>query len=363
MEQSTTDLLTIMRELTEVPGVSGFEKPVRQVMQHYLTSFGPIITDGLGGIACRKEGGSTDANTPTIMIAGHMDEVGFMVSRITKEGFLKFQTIGGWFDQVLLAHRVEVVTQNGSIIGVIGAKPPHLIEPNQRDKVVKIKDMFIDIGASSSDEVHEWGVRPGDSVVPVSPFTAMHNEKMLLTKAWDNRIGCALVLEVLRQLKDVAHPNVVYGVGTVQEEVGLRGAETMSNVVKPEIGFALETSPAGDIPSVSDDESEVALQKGPVLTLQDRSMIGHPALRRFVAQVGEEEGIDLQIRTSAGGTDAGKIHLHGTGVPSLVVSVPTRYIHSHNAILHIDDVVQTAKLMVAVIKRLDRATITSLLDG
>jgi endoglucanase len=352
-------LIALMKEMTEAPGPSGHEQPVRQIMQRHMEQFGTIHKDNLGGIACRKVG---QADGPNIMIAGHMDEIGFLVKRITDEGFLTFQTLGGWFDQVLLSQRVEILTRNGVLPGVISSKPPHLIPNDQRNKVVQQKDMTIDIGAFSREEAESWGVRPGDAIVPVSPFTPMHNEKMLMTKAWDNRIGCVLVLEVLRQLQETSHPNIVHGVGSVQEEVGLRGAEIITRLVNPDIGFALEACPAGDTPGISPDEASGSLTKGPVLSIYDRSMVPHNGLRNLVMDIAAEVNIPLQYRVAAGGTDAGKMHLHNIGVPSLVISVPTRYIHSHNSILHVDDVIQTATLMVAIISRLDATTVERLKD-
>src|SRR5699024_6227583 len=160
------------------------------------------------------------------MVAGHLDEVGFMVTRIDEKGFLFFQTIGGWWNQVMLAQRVTIMTKSGNLTGVIGLKPPHILSAEARKKPVDIKKMFIAIGATSTEEAEDFGVRPGDAVVTYFEFTQMTNEKMLLAKAWDNRIGCAIAIDLLKQLQNESHPNTVYGVGTIQEEVGLRGAKT-----------------------------------------------------------------------------------------------------------------------------------------
>jgi endoglucanase len=352
------ETLRMMRELTEAPGVPGQEEAVRRVMRRYLEPIGEIQTDNLGGIACRKEGKS---DGPKIMLAGHLDEIGFMVTRITDEGYLKFQTLGGWWDQVMLAQRVEVYTRKGPIIGIIGSKPPHILEPEERKKMMEKKSMFIDIGGSSRAEVESWGVRPGDPVVPICPFTVMRNEKFLMAKAWDNRFGCALAIEIVRQLQGEAHPNVVYAVGNVQEEVGLRGATTMTNLLAPDIGFAFDTGIAGDTPGVDPDSASSVLGKGPVMLLYDATMVPHTGLRNLVMDTAEAENIPLQFdRMGMGGTDAGRIHIYGAGVPSLVIGVPVRYIHSHAAILHIDDFTNAAKLLVAIVKRLDAETVQQL---
>ncbi len=352
------ETLKMMQELTEAPGVPGQEEFVRRVMRRYLEPLGEVITDNLGSIAGRKVG---RADGPKVVLAGHMDEIGFMVTRVTDEGYLKFQTLGGWWEQVMLAQRVEVYTSSGPLIGVIGSKPPHILDAEERRKPVDKKAMFIDIGASSRAEAELWGVRPGDSVVVVCPFTHMHNEKLLMAKAWDNRFGCALAIEVLRQLRGQAHPNVVYAVGNVQEEVGLRGSITTTNLIAPDIGFALDTGIAGDMPGVGPDEAAGKLGQGPVILLYDGSMIPHTGLRNLVIDVAEAEHIPLQFdKMPGGGTDAGKIHVFGAGAPSLVVGVPVRYIHTHASIMHRDDFDAAVRLLVAVIKRLDTETVRQL---
>lgn len=175
------------------------------------------------------------------MVAGHLDEVGFMVTKIDDRGFISFQTVEIWWSQVMLAQRVTITTRKGEeVIGVIGSKPPHILPVEARNKIVDIKAMFIDIGATSKEEALRRGVLPGDMVTPYFEFNVMRNDKHLLAKAWDNRIGCAIAIDVLRALKDEQHPNIVYGVGNVQEEVGLRGAKTSTHKIEPDIGFAVD---------------------------------------------------------------------------------------------------------------------------
>lgn len=353
--------LQMMRELTEAPGVPGQEQAVRSVMQRYLEPLGELVSDNLGSIGCRKQGSAAE---PKIMIAGHLDEIGFMVVRITDEGYLKFQTLGGWVQQVMLAQRVEVVTRTGRIPGVIGSKPPHLMTAEERKKPIEIKDMYIDVGAASKDEASEWGIRPGDMVVPVMPFSHMRNEQLLLAKAWDNRLGCAVAVEVLRQLQEQQHPNTVYGVATVQEEVGLRGARTMAYTIEPDISFAIDTGIAGDTPGVTPDEVSAKLGKGPVVLLYDASMVPHTGLRDLVMDVAQAVDIPLQFdKMAGGGTDAGAFHVFGRGVPSLVMGAPVRYIHSHTSILHQQDFQQLVTLLVEVVKRLDAEQVRILKQG
>lgn len=351
--------LQMLKELTDANGIPGNENEVRQVMRKMIEPYAnEVYTDRLGSLIAKKVG---DANGPKIMIAGHLDEIGFMVTSIDDKGFLRFQTVGGWWEQVMLAQRVTVMTKNGNIPGVIGSKPPHILSPEARKKTVDKKDMFIDIGASSKEEALEFGVRPGDSIVPVCEFTVMKNEKLLMAKAWDNRIGCAIAVEVLRQLQNTSHPNIVYGVGTVQEEVGLRGARTSTHLIQPDIGFAVDVGIAGDTPGISEKEALAKIGHGPQIILYDASMISHKGLRDFVVRVAEEQQIPYQFDyVAGGGTDSGAIHLTANGVPALSITIPTRYIHTHAAILHRDDFENAVKLIVEVIKKLDHNAVKTI---
>ncbi|GGE76644.1 M42 family metallopeptidase [Priestia taiwanensis] len=344
--------LEMLKELTDAKGVAGFEAEPRKVMKKYIEPYATEIEmDNLGSLIAKKVG---DANGPKIMVAGHLDEVGFMVTQIDDKGFLRFQPIGGWWGQVMLAQRVTIVTKKGDVTGVIGSKPPHILPPEARKKPVEIKDMFIDIGATSKEEAMGFGVLPGDQIVPYFEFTVMNNEKLLLAKAWDNRIGCAIAIDVLKQLEGVNHPNVVYGVGTVQEEVGLRGAKTSTHFIQPDIGFAVDVGIAGDTPGVTEKEAQGKLGAGPQIILYDASMVSHKGLRDFVVGVADELNIPYQYDAIAGGgTDSGAIHVTMNGVPALAITIATRYIHSHSSMLHRDDYENTVKLIAEVIKRLD----------
>lgn len=348
--------LDLLKELTELNGVSGFEEEVKYYIKNRLEPISEISGDNLGSIICKKTGTS---ESPKIMLAGHMDEIGFMVNSITKDGFIKFIPLGGWWDQVLLSQRVIIKTKKGDIPGVIGSTPPHLLSTKDREKVVEKKTMFIDVGAKDKeDAVQNLGIVPGDVIVPDSQFTFMKNPDYIMAKALDNRLGCGLVIDTLEKLKDYKHPNTIYGVGTVQEEVGLRGATTAVAAVKPDICFTLDVGIAGDTPGLERENIDVKLGEGPILLLADASMLPHRDLRDFVIDIAEKNNIPLQYSTMmGGGTDAGAIHKYGIGVPSLSLCIPTRYIHSHTSIFNFKDYQYLQKLLLELIINLDEATI------
>lgn len=348
MNQDTLDLF---KTLTELPAVAGNEYLVRNFMEQELTKYADtVIQDNLGGIFGVKKG-----NGPKVMVAGHMDEVGFMVTQITENGMIRFQPLGGWWNQVLLAQRVHVMTCEGPIIGVIGSIPPHNLTPEQRKKPMEIKNMLIDIGADNKEDAEKMGVRPGDSIVPVCPFTPMKNNKKILAKAWDNRYGCGLAIELLKELQHETLPNELYSGATVQEEVGLRGAQVAANMIKPDIFYALDASPANDM---SGDEDEFGhLGKGALLRIFDRSMVTHRGMREFVLDTAESNNIPYQYFVSQGGTDAGRVHIANDGVPSAVIGICARYIHTSASIIHIDDYAAAKELLVKLVKATDQNTV------
>ncbi len=347
---------SFLKTLTETDGVSGYETEIRALLLQYMEPLGTVIQDKLGSLICKK-----GSDGPKVMLAGHMDEIGFMVSHISKDGFLKFQQLGGWWDQVLLGHRVVIKTRDGGVVGVIGAKPPHLLPANERKKVLEKKDMYIDIGASSRGEVSIIGVRVGDPVVPQSEFVVLAGGKTYLSKAFDNRIGCAAVIDVLRRYQEEEHPNQIYGVQTVMEEVGVRGATTSVRAVDPDIAIVIESDIAGDVPGIDDTVSDVKLGGGPSIVLYDVRMIPNIKLRDLLIDTAASLDIPLQFSVMPGGsTDGAAIHLHGTGVPTIVVGVPARHIHSHGSIIHRDDYDRAVQLITAVVAKLDRATVDDL---
>ncbi|ENQ3107814.1 M42 family metallopeptidase [Bacillus cereus] len=353
------ETMELFRTLTELQGASGFEHDVRRFMKQELSKYSDeIVQDRLGSIFGLKKG---DENGPRVLVAGHMDEVGFMVTQITPNGMVRFQTLGGWWSQVLLAQRVQIMTDNGPVIGVVGSVPPHLLSDEQRNRPMDIKNMLIDIGADSREEAHEIGVKPGQQIVPICPFTPMKNPKKIMAKAWDNRYGCGLAIELLKELKDEKLPNTLYSGATVQEEVGLRGAQTAANMIQPDIFYALDAGPAND---ASGDKTQFGqIGKGAVLRLYDRSMVTHRGIREFILDTAETHNIPYQYFVSQGGTDAGRVHTSNSGVPSAVIGVCARYIHTHASILHIDDYAAAKELLIQLVKATDKTTFETIKEN
>ena len=351
------ETIKLLKTLTEVDGVPGYESEVRALLTEYLAPLGDVSRDNLGSLICHQTG-----DGPKVMLAGHMDEIGFMITHITKDGYLRFVQLGGWWDQVLLGHRVLIKTRQGDVIGVIGAKPIHLLAVEERNKIVKKQDMYIDIGATSQAEVEAAGIRIGDAVVPRADFQVMASGKTLLAKAFDNRVGCALVIDALRHFKDADHPNNLYGVATVMEEVGLRGATTSVRAIDPDVALVLEIDIAGDVPGIKPEQSRAKLGAGPSILMYDRGMLPNLKLRDLVIDTAAELNIPLQISAYAvgGSSDGKQIHLHGIGVPTVVLAIPSRHIHSHGSIIHRDDYENGLKLVQAVVARLDAAMVDDL---
>jgi endoglucanase len=357
--------LKLLKELSDSFGPSGFERETAAIVKREASRYADEITfDKLGSVIAKKRGTS---DSPKILLAGHMDEVGFVVTGIEEQtGFVTFSPLGGWFDQVLLGHRVTIRTAKGDVPGVIAAKPPHLLSPEERDKVVKKENMFIDVGATDKETAEkELGIRVGDPVAPWASYMTTRGGKIAIGKAFDDRVGTFVGLEVLRKLKteSIKHPNTVYVAGTVQEEVGLRGASTVGNMVEPDLAFALEVDIAGDVPGIKKNEAPTKIGKGPSILTYDASMIPNQAFKSFVVETAEKEGIPYQLSAvTAGGTDAGKFHVVRAGAPSIVISVPTRHIHSHAAVLDVSDIGNTVNLVLALIKRLDGNTVRGFVE-
>lgn len=343
-----------LKALTMLDGIPSFEKEVRDYMTAQLKDDAVVSTDKLGSfIAKHGEDG------PRIMVAGHMDEVGFIVSAITDEGYIKFVPAGGWWSQVMLAQQFNITTRDGQKIrGAIGAKAPHILTPEERKKPVEMTDMFLDIGAKDKAAVEERGVNIGDMMTPFIETTELSDAKYYLGKAFDNRVGCAAVIDVMKHYATNDHSNQLYGVATVQEEVGLRGARTSAYHVSPDIGIAVDTTISHDFPGGS---KETELGKGPAIMIRDSSMIGHQGLRNFVLDIAKAQDIPVQLTSLLrGGTDGGQMHLAKSGAPSIAFCLPVRYLHSHTSMIHEDDYNHLVQLLIAVIDQLDTKAVQAI---
>lgn len=348
------DTQAMFKTLTELQAAPGDEGRVRTYMEKELSKYADdLIYDNLGSVFGVKNG-----QGPRVMVAGHMDEVGFMVTKITENGMIRFQTLGGWWSQVMLAQRVQVMTEKGIIPGVIASTPPHLLTPEQRKKPMEMKNMLIDIGADDLEDAKRLGVEPGDSILPICPFTPMANEKKILAKAWDNRYGCGLSIELLKELQGETVPNHLFSGATVQEEVGLRGAQSAANKIKPDIFYALDASPAND--TAGDKKEFGQLGQGALIRILDRTMITHHGMRDFVLDTAKSHDIPYQYYVSQGGTDAGRVHTTQSGVPSAVIGICSRYIHTAASMIHVEDYAAAKELIVNLVKTTDQTTVDAI---
>ncbi|MCX7995701.1 MAG: M42 family metallopeptidase [candidate division WOR-3 bacterium] len=348
-----------LKELSEAFGISGYEDDVVEIMKSKFEKHATVLRDRIGSIIAEKKG---ICDVPKIMFAAHMDEIGFIVKEITKDGFIKFLPIGGWWSAGLPGMRVRIKNKKGELIpGVIGLKPIHELSPEEIKKLPEIEQMYIDVGATKGFQVSEkLGIRPGDPIMPVGQFEAMANTDLLLAKAWDDRMGCALLVDVLEELAAIDHPNTVYLVGTVQEEVGLRGAKTSASLIQPDLAFAIDVSICRDTPGNGADAGE-KLGAGVAILIYDRTMIPHKNLRDFVIEIAETNNIPYHLTSIKGGYDTGAIHLTNFGVPSLALGIPTRYVHTASSIISYEDYERLLRLIILIVKNLNREVMEQIL--
>lgn len=348
--------LKMMEEFCQAEGPSGAEKQATRVMKKYLEGYVDEISyDTLGSIIGLKKG----TGGPKLMLAGHIDEIGFVVKKIEDNGFLRMAPLGGWWGHVLLSQALIITTKAGKrIYGVIGSQAPHGMRPEVRDKVIEVKDMFVDIGVKDKKEAEELGIEVGDFITPKSEFEVLANPNYLSAKAWDDRVGALIATEVVRNLKGVKHACDVYAVGSVQEEVGLRGAKTSAFKIQPDIAIALDVTIADDYPG---GDNNCKMGVGVTLGVQDGSVLGHRGFLDCLKKLCDELKIDVQHNMlTAGGTDSGEIHKTGSGVITVTISVPARYIHSHRGLIHRKDYCDTVTLLTEFAKRLDNNLLAEL---
>ena len=350
----------LLKKLSEAFGPSGFEGAVRKIMDEELSKYASnIYTDGLGSLIAEL---SEESKGPKIMVTAHMDEVGLLVKYIDDRGYVKFQQLGGWLDQALIGQRWQILTKKGMVLGVSGIKTPHVMSVEEKKKIVKSDDVFIDVGAESKKDAEtRLGIFPGDPIAPVSQFDFLGDNGLYIGKAWDDRIGLAVITEVARSLKSTSNRNKVFLVATVQEEVGLRGAETSSFAIEPDIGINIESGVAGDYPGISKNESQEQIGCGPTIFLHDSMMLPNLKLRDLTVSIAEELQMDIQFNVLKGyGEDGAAVQRTHKGTPTINIAVPTRYLHSHNGVISRLDFDDSVKLISTLIQRLTIETVNDL---
>jgi endoglucanase len=339
-----------LEQLSNACGVTGREEEVRNLMIKLMKPYVDKITvDNFDNVIALKKGKQT---SPKVMLAAHMDEIGLMVKTINKEGFLQFAKMGGIDDRILLAQKVIVYTKKGPLQGIIGSKPPHIQKEEERKKIVTYDELFIDIGAESRENANSMGVAVGDPIGFDVKYSQIGKDTVI-GKAFDNRAGCAVMIETLNQLEKT--DCTIFAVGTVQEEVGLRGAGTAAFGVDPDVALALDVTVAGDVPGVKEFDTSVKMGKGPALTISDSGLIANPKVLRWLREVAEAAKIPYQLETGLlGTTDAARISLTRQGVPSGTICIGTRYIHSPVSMMSLTDAENSAKLTTAAIQNIKK---------
>ncbi len=340
------EIKDLLEKLSNAHGISGYEGSIRTIVEEEVHPYvDEIRMDKLGNLIATKKG-----VMPSIMLAAHMDEIGLMVKYVDDDGFIKFVKVGGWFDQTLLNQRVILHTEKGMITGVIGSKPPHVMKEEDKKKVVNAEDMFIDVGATSKKDAKKLDIIEGTSITMDRELRPLAND-MVTGKAFDNRAGLVMLIEALKRTDAGI---TVHAVGTIQEEVGLKGAKTSAFGLEPDVAIATEVTIAGDHPGIEKKDSAIEIGKGPSITVLDgagRGLITSELVLKWLKRTAEINKIPYQLDISSGGTtDATAIQLTKAGIPSGTVSIPTRYIHSTVEVISLKDIDRCAELIARAIE-------------
>jgi endoglucanase len=349
----------LLQALADAPGPPGFEEPVRKIMVEHMKPLADKISyDGLGSVIAVQ-----GSSGPRVMVDAHMDELGGVVRRVTNEGYLTMQMLGGWLDQALVDQRWTIIGSKGPVRAITGIRDIHIVPQEERTRVYPREWIFLDVGAKNAAEVAAMGLEPGDPVVPDAPFAVMNGTQNYLGKGWDDRVGCAVVIEAMKRLAHAPHPNQIFWVATVQEEIGVRGAHTSSEIVKPEVGIAIEGGVTRDAPKVGPEEAQELLGGGPAIFLYDSSELPNLKFVSLFKQTAKEKSIPLQPEVIQGyGDDSSEMQKANGGAPTVNIVVPVRYTHSHNGIMNRGDFDKMVELLVAVLQRLDAKTVANLRD-
>jgi endoglucanase len=356
-QDSTTQLL---KELSEAPGPSGYEEPIRKVMVQHMTPLADhFFYDGLGSIIATQ-----GSSGPRVMIDAHMDELGGLVRRITPDGFLSIQTLGYFLDEALVGQRWIILGSKGPVHATSVIRDAHLATADEQGKLLDNHDnFFLDLGARHADEVRALGVSVGDPIVPDSTFIVLNGTQNYMGKAFDDRIGCAIVIDVMTRLAHASHPNqLFYGI-TVQEETLLAGARASSEIIKPEVAIVLEGGVTSDVPGTRTDLAQETLGGGPAIFLYNPTQMPNQKFRALARQTATERSIPLQQEVVVGyGDDSSEIQKSNGGVPTITLTVPIRYTHAHNGIMNRADYDHAVQLVLALIQKLDASTVRQLRD-
>lgn len=338
--------IELYKKLVNINAISGHEKAVRKVVREELEKCtNEIVQDKLGSIF-----GVSRGNGPVIMFAGHMDEVGFMVTGITEKGFIKIIPIGGIKAEVYVSQNMNIVINETKVIrGIIGSIPPHL---SKEAKAISPDDLVLDIGADNKQAAIDMGVKVGQQVVSVNDFYYTEDGKKIVSKAWDDRFGVGLAIEMMRYASSIEHPNTIYAGATVQEEVGCRGAITATQMVKPDFFFAFDVTTATDC-MPANPKTQSAIGDGFIVRVYDPGCIMNRALHEYITTLAKDNNIKYQEYMPSGGTDASKAQFAGSGVFSTCLAVCARYIHSTATMIHLDDMEAVKALAEAIVRTLD----------
>ena len=349
MKGKFEQIKNLLEKLSNAHGISGYEGSVRAIIEKEIEPYVDTVkTDTFGNLIATKKGKS-----PSIMIAAHMDEIGLMTKYVDDEGFVRFTKVGSWFDQTLVNQRVLLHTKKGVVVGVIGSKPVHVMEDEEKKKSIEAKDMFIDVGASSRDDAISMGIEPGVPASIDQKLIELAND-IVTGKALDNRAGDTVLITAMQRIAGMGLEPSVISVFTVQEEVGLKGARTSAFGLNPDAAIAIDTCIPGDHPGITKTQSAIEVGKGPVITVMDaggKGVITHPKVLEWLRETAKASGIPYQMDVSESGTtDASAISLTRVGIPSGVVSVATRYIHTPVGLLSLKDLDRCTELIAEAIK-------------
>ncbi len=353
---ASAETVNLLNTLTLAQGTAGDEGDIRSIIRAQLGSSIHVEETPAGDLVAKFPGSEP---SPVVLLSSHMDEVGFQVRAITPDGFLRVAPLGNWYAGAMADQLVTVRTSRGAITGVVGVRPPHLMTEKEKLEAPGVSQMYIDIGASSAAEARQWGIQLGDRITPQSSFLQLGTSDKYVSKAWDNRIGCAILVQLARKLATTPHPNTVYIAWTTSEEFGRSNATVEMPQLKPDFVLVVEVGITTDTPDVSAGEQQERLGAGPTLDLYDGSISTTPAIRDWIAGQARDSAIPLQYTT---------IMQEGFGVgtqnssylfraPSTALLVPLRYAHSPHGVIDLRDYTNTGQLLLHLTEHLDAAAL------